>query len=285
MESAFRPFILVALLGCALAGGSARAGGHPEWPWLPSNAAHETVEQRFSPPPGFVREAVPEGSFAAFLRRLPLEPAGAPVLLHTGARKPRQDVHAAVLALDVGPRDLQQCADTVIRLRAEYLHARGRLDALTFRFTSGEEVRFDRWARGERPRVSGREVRWSSGHPIGVGRPQLRAYLATLFAYAGTASLVRELRPVGRGALQIGDVFIQGGFPGHVVQVVDVARHPVSGARVFLLVQGFMPAQSAHVLKNPAAPRGSAWFDADFGEVLRTPEWTFLARDLHRFGG
>jgi hypothetical protein len=278
-----RSMIAAALLGPLLVGGLARAGAHPEWGWLPGDAGHETLEQRIESPPGFVRERLPAGGFASWLRRLPLEPDGAPVLLHTGRRKPRQDVHAAVLALETGDRDLQQCADTVIRLRAEYLYARGRLDALHFRFTSGDEIPFTRWARGERPRVVGREVRWSSGHAMGTGRQQLRAYLDTIFTYAGTASLVRELRPVGNGALRVGDVFIQGGFPGHAVLVVDAASHPVSGARVFLLVQGFMPAQSAHVLKNPASPSGSAWFDADFGEVLHTPEWSFQAGDLHRF--
>jgi hypothetical protein len=40
------------------------------------------------------------------------------VLLYNGAPKFRQDVHAAVIDIDVGTRDLQQCADATMRLRA-----------------------------------------------------------------------------------------------------------------------------------------------------------------------
>jgi hypothetical protein len=50
---------------------------------------------------------------------------------------------------------------------------------------------------------------------------------------------------------------------------------------VFLLAQGYMPAQSVHVLKNPAS--ASPWYALDFGAELRTPEWTFRRTDLRRF--
>ena len=52
-----------------------------------------------------------------------MKPANAPVLIYTGAQKWRQDVHAAVIDIDVGRRDLQQCADAIMRLRAEWLFA------------------------------------------------------------------------------------------------------------------------------------------------------------------
>ena len=50
-----------------------------------------------------------------------------------------------------------------------------------------------------------------------------------------------------------GDFFIQGGFPGHAVVVLDVVEDP-AGRRAFALAQSYMPAQDVHVLDNPDRP-------------------------------
>jgi Domain of unknown function (4846) len=42
-----------------------------------------------------------------------------------GDMKARQDVQYAVLDISVGNRDLQQCADAVMRIRGEYLQKAG----------------------------------------------------------------------------------------------------------------------------------------------------------------
>ena len=82
--------------------------------------------------------------------------------------------------------------------------------------------------------------------------------------------------------MKIGDVFIQGGFPGHAILVVDMAVNG-SGKKLFLLVQSYMPAQEIHVLNNPVDSDSSPWYKLDFGEILYTPEWTFTRNDLKRF--
>jgi hypothetical protein len=104
-----------------------------------------------------------------------------------------------------------------------------------------------------------------------------------VFAYAGTYSLERELKPVAVGDIAIGDVFIKGGFPGHAVLVADMAENAATGEKRFLLVQSYMPAQEMHVLKNPASPDGSPWYQTDFGEHLKTPEWVFARGSLRRW--
>src|SRR5258708_36292421 len=96
--------------------------------WPPA-AGPDPLEAGFARPPGAARVAVADGSFGDFLRRLPLKPRGAVVHLYDGSDKPRQDVHAAVVDLDVPPRDLQQCADAVMRLWAEHRYARGAVVA------------------------------------------------------------------------------------------------------------------------------------------------------------
>lgn len=248
----------------------------------PQTAAADTVVQRFSSPPGFARVTLDAGGFGAFLRALPLKRPGAAVHLYDGRRKEDQSVHLAVFDIDVGAGDLQQCADAVMRLRAEYLLASGRGDQICFRFTSGDPAWWHRWREGYRPVVRGDVVSWKKTARGDASYPSFRRYLRSVFTYAGTASLQAELRPVtDPRAVMPGDVFIRGGFPGHAVLVVDVAANP-AGARRILLAQSYLPAQEIHLLKNPRSP--SAWYEARRGGPLVTPEWRFDYADLRRFG-
>ena len=250
------------VVGIALHAADALAA--PRYAWSPTPPpVQDTLATRIPPPPGFVRTPAPPGSWAEWLRGLPLKPAGAPVKLHTGAPKGRQDVHAAVIDIDVGARDLQQCADAIMRLRGEWLFAAGRTRDIAFNDTSGKRLAFAR-----RPRTD---------------YASFRKYMDFVFAYAGTYSLERELKSVRVDAIDVGDVFIKGGFPGHAVLVADVARNAATGETRFLLLQSFMPAQEMHVLKNPASSDGSPWYGTDFGETLVTPEWTFARNALRRW--
>ena len=103
-----------------------------------------------------------------------------------------------------------------------------------------------------------------------------------IFNYAGTASLEKELKKVNVKGIRPGDVFIQGGFPGHAVIVVDVAQNSV-GDKIFMVAQSYMPAQDIHVLKNPNDSGMSPWYSTDFGSTLYTPEWSFERNNLRRF--
>jgi len=244
----------------------------------------QTIVRRIAAPEGFRRVAAGPGTFAHWLRHLPLKPGRPPVLLHNGRKKANQSVHVAVLNIDTGTRNLQQCADAVIRLRAEFLYASGRKNDIHFNFTSGDRAEFHRWARGFRPVVKGNKVRWVRSAAPDDSYRSFRNYLTVVFIYAGTASLEREMRKVEKPRdVRIGDVFIKGGYPGHAVIVIDAAEDRRTGRKVFLLAQSYMPAQDMHVLKNPADARLSPWYDADFGEKLATPEWVFESDQLRRF--
>ena len=252
--------------------------------WLSEYEPEESIERRIAPPAGYRRVNAAAGSFEAWLRGLPLKPGRPAVMLFDGRPKANQEAHHAVLDLDVGTRDLQQCADSVIRLRAEWLYASDRRDDIHFNFTSGDRADFSKWAHGFRPVVRGNKVTWSKTAAPDASYRSFRPYLDVVFTYAGTASLSAEMAPVADvKSLRAGDVFIVGGSPGHVVIVVDVAADPRSDARVFLLAQGYMPAQEMHVLRNPNDATLSPWYRADFGDTLRTPEYTFRKTDLKRF--
>jgi hypothetical protein len=264
--------------------GPAPAPRPSPYPWLETIDPDQALARRIPPPAGFERAPAEADSFAHWLRNLPLKPGRPPVLLFNGKPKSNQDVHAAVVDIDVGSRDLQQCADAVIRLRAEYLFFAGDHAAIHFNFTSGDRADYAKWKDGFRPTVRGNAVSWASTANADDSYRGFRRYLDVVFTYAGTLSLSRELKPVAdRSEMQIGDVFIQGGSPGHVVLVADLAVHRGTGRTCFLLVQSYMPAQDIHVLQNPTTPALGPWYAADFGEMLRTPEWTFKRGDLRRF--
>lgn len=230
-------------------------------------AEGQSLAERIAPPAGAARPPLSRRSFGGWLRHLPLLPAGSPVRLFDGRLKARQDVHAAVADLDVPRRDLQQCADAIMRLRAEYLLASGRPEAIAFHPDIGK------------PRAL-------TYH--GASRADFMRYLIRVFAEAGSASLQAEL-PRASGPVQPGDVLIQGGHPGHAVLVLDVAEAQVGATRrrYLLIGQSFMPAQQFHVVRNLGDAALSPWFDEaalDSSRGLATPEWLpFFRRDVRRF--
>ena len=253
-------------------------GANPySWP----HSSLRPLSEAIPPPASFRRVPAQAGSFAEWLRGLPVRPAGTPVRLFDGSQKGNQAAHVAVLDVDVGQRDHQQCADAVMRLRAEFLFAAGREPEVCFRASNGAALPWRAWKSGQRPHVRGKRIEWRQGGRADGSWPDFRKYLDFVFIYAGTWSLQRQLAAVPDIAqLQAGDVFVQGGFPGHAVVVVDVAQDD-QGQRIFLLAQSYMPAQDIHVLKNPGS--NSPWYPARSQKRLVTPEWVFDPPRLMRF--
>ena len=130
--------------------------------------------------------------------------------------------------------------------------------------------------------MTGNKTEWVQTAAASDSYDTFWKYLEFVFSYAGTLSLSKELKAVPMADMQIGDVFIRGGSPGHAVIVVDMAADD-SGKKVFLLAQSYMPAQEIQILKNPANTDGSPWYALDNSEEIVTPEWTFATTDLKRF--
>jgi hypothetical protein len=251
------------------------------YPWTTTYDSTNALANRIAPPEDYVRAPAQSGSFAYWLRGLPLKPGRPDVLLYNGQKKANQEAHHAVVDMDVGTKDLQQCADAVMRLRAEYLRSVGREAEISFRTGSGFALEWAKWEAGDRPRFTGRGSWRRSAQPDSSYR-NFRAYLDEVFAYVGTASLSPQLVPVPRPAdMRIGDVFIRGGRPGHAVIVADMAE--CEGDKVFLLAQSYMPAQEVEILRNPTDANVSPWYDLDFEDELETPEYTFQPQELRRF--
>lgn len=233
-------------------------------------------EASWPDPPVYSLAPVRDSSWPYFLRHLPAREGQ--VVDYTGAPIPNQGKHTAVINYDVGRRDLQQCADALMRLRAEYLFGQKRYDRIAFHFTSGDLFSFRDYCRGVRPRLRGPRVEFVTGQPCAMTYRALRDYLEIVYTYAGTISLARELRPAQGFA--IGTVIIKPGSPGHCCIIVDEARRR-DGKKVYKLAEGYTPAQSIYILKNPAD--GSPWHVLEEGEPVLTASYHFTTYQLRQF--
>ena len=237
--------------------------------------------QRILPPNGYQRIEAKQRSFQAYLRNLTLKPEGALVKYYNGEVKHNNGVYHSVVDLKIGSKDLHQCADAVMRLRAEYLWNEQQYEQIHFNFTNGFKVEYKEWMKGRRMVVKGNQTYWNDRVFPSNTYKDFWNYLELIFMYAGTASLEKELVEVVEAEAQIGDILIQGGHPGHAVIIVDKAIHS-TGTPIYLLAQSYMPAQELQILNNPNDENLSPWYQLD-SEFIRTPEWNFNKEDLKRF--
>jgi hypothetical protein len=204
--------------------------------------------------------------------------------MYNGELKEHQDHHYRVIDMDSGNRDLLQCADAVMKFRAEYLYSRGRLDDISFNFTSGDTASFRDWINGKRPVIEGNSVSWTCCEPVDSSFDALQSYLDVVYMYAGTYSLKKELIEVAEpDSVRPGDIMIIGGFPGHAMIVADICHNGESGEKAVLFVQGFTPSQDMHVVANERNRSLNPWYLVGRGDKLDTPSWTFDWSDLRRF--
>lgn len=241
------------------------------------------IETRFNVPEGYKRTEVEPGSFGEYLRQLPLKPHGTEVKYFDGSIKENNNIYDAVINLEIGDKDLHQCADAIMRLRAEYLWNRKEFDKIHFNFTNGFRVDYSEWMKGKRISVNGNKTSWVRKYTASNSYQDFWDYLEIIFMYAGTLSLANELESSDISELKIGDIFINGGSPGHAVILVDMAVNLNTNEKIFLLAQSYMPAQELQVLVNPSDEKLSPWYSVNFGEELETPEWKFSKKHLKKF--
>ncbi len=233
-------------------------------------------------PQNYKRVKPKSGSFQQWLQFLPLFPKGTKVKTYEGSLKSNQSAHKRVVNIDIGKRDLQQCADAVMRLRSEYLFGKKEYKKIHFNYTNGTQVSFDDWRNGKQPKVQGNKVTFPNSGKKDNSYLNFKKYLIQIFSYAGTASLEKEMKSIPMEEMKIGDVFIQGGHPGHAILVVDMAENK-EGKKLYLLAQSYMPAQNIHILKNPMSSDLSPWYELKSDKNIDTPEWNFNTSDLKRF--
>jgi Domain of unknown function (4846) len=256
-------FTGIFLLGCTSPGTEQKTQtiNYNKQAGRPADSGFAQSIQQIPLPEGYYRQPVAENSFAYFLRTIPLKNSKT-VFLYNGAPKLNQEAHYAILNIPVGNKDLQQCADAVMRLKAEYLFEQGNYSELVFRDNVGGVYAFN-------PPYT---------------RPNLEKFLQRVFGMCGSASLEKELQTVRSfNDIQAGDVLIKGGFPGHAEIVTDIAVND-AGEKIYLLAQSYMPAQDIHIVKNPLNNDSNPWYEANAaGTEIITPEYVFTKQQLRRW--
>ncbi len=211
-------------------------------------------------PDGFERIQDDSGSFTQFLRNIGLK-EHTTVYLFNGQPKRNQSAQYALLNISTGSKDLQQCADAVMRLKAEYHFGKNQFEQIVFYDNHKKAYLFS----------------------APFTRDHFDKYLNLVFGMCGSASLSKQLKPVNSfSQILPGDVLIRGGFPGHAAIVMDVAINQ-SGKKIYMLAQSYMPAQDIHVLKNPLKANLSPWYEVNDDNIIVTPEYTFTQNELRRW--
>ena len=244
------------------------------------NPEGNTLFTRFITPKGYKRVEAAEGSFADFIGNYPLEPDGTPVY-YFDKREKGGEGHVAVFSMEVAEEDLQQCADSIMRIYAEYLYKSGRHDKISFHFVDGFVCDYNHWKQGYRVKFSNDKPYWEKVADSDDSEETFKKYLRIVFSYSSTLSMENESTPVDISELKVGDIFIKGGSPGHVVMVADICENE-AGEKAFLLAQGFMPAQSFHIIKNPAHSEDPWYYESEIRYPFITQSYTFDEGSLKR---
>jgi len=246
------------------------------------NKSGNTVATRVTVPKGYKRTKYPKGSFQEYLRNYKLKPFGSKVINYDGTPYFYQGGHVGILTLGNTTNGLQQCADALIRLRAEYLWNNNQKNKIGFNFTSGHHVSWQKYANGIRPNIKGNKVTFSKKAKADTSKVNFYKYLNLIYTYAGTLSLYTELPKIKDEDIQLGDMLVNPGTPGHIVIIIDEIIND-KGEKYFLLAQGNTPSQTMHLLKNTMDTSMSPWIKLKNNIVIDIPAYTFDNSKFIRF--
>lgn len=193
---------------------------------------------------GFTRVPADSGSYAAYLRALPLKEKGAKLHLHNGIVAKHQILAAAVVDQPLLNKH-EQCADVAIRLWAEYLWHTRRYDELCFTDVRDSQLCY---------------LCDTLLHDTLL--PSFEDYLAEVYKWCNTASLYQETSPRRFIDVQSGDILVHPAEPdetyGHAIVVADVAKDS-KGRVAILCLEGNTPAREKHIVRNKWLWR-NPWF-------------------------
>ncbi len=238
------------------------------------NTKGDSIVTRVIVPKGYKRVMYKKNSFQQYLRNYKLKPYGSKIINYDNSEYFTQDWHEAILEVPVPSNGLQQCADALMRIRSEYLWEQDRKDEIGFNFTSGHYCSWIKYAKGFRPKINGNKVTFHKTAAPNYSKSNFYRYLNLIYTYAGTLSMYNELLKVSVAEIEIGDMLVKPGSPGHIEIVVDEIVNE-QGNKMYLLAQGNTPAQSVCLLKNFENTTISPWYTFAKNEPVYTPSYYF----------
>ena len=213
-------------------------------------------------PRGCARTDGADSAYTAFLRSIPLK-KDKTVYFYKGGKIAKGSTARTYAVVDLPLlSNNEQCADACMHIRSEYLYRTGQYGRICFTAANGIEIKY----------YGGRL------------RKAFESYMRTVFAYANTESLVKELPGRDLKDIQPGDIFVykarEGHRYGHAIMVMDVAENQKNGKKYVMLAEGCTPAVDIHVLRNGK----SAWFPIiETAKTLHISIFTFYRDELRRF--
>jgi hypothetical protein len=255
-----------------------------DYAWLSASqrAVYEPLGDRIAPPDGFHRVMVPDGSFADWLRHLPVLPAGTPVQSAGGQDLVAGDAPELVAVVALKPNtEALGAAGMMVRLRAEYAWHANRLERLAFHFASGQQMSWQAWSGGVRVLNGVDGHRFEKTGVASDDRDSFCSWMETQLQFTSCASLLDDTRPICDGTIAPGDIFLSDRKTAHVMMVLDVAVAEAGDVAV-LIGGGGTPARSFHVLSGG---EDSPWIrlSRDGAESIRMGNRTFGLSELRRW--
>ena len=228
--------------------------------------AQQFIREIPLPSADYARVESKPGSFAQWLRDLPLEPPGSPVMDYRGKifKSAEDSIVAAVISHDVTGRRLEQCMDILVRFYADYLWKQKNVSGLSLPLPGGYWLNWADWEKGYRPVFQGIKMSLdrNSGEDSSYGN--FNRYLATVFNNSHTQQFYHAFQRVNIGQVQIGDFIVRKGSRGHAVLIVDLARNN-NGDFIALIGNGDTPACQFFLLNHRS---GEPWIPLTNGEEI-----------------
>ena len=236
--------------------------------WI--NETGGTVTTRFKVPKGYTRVQYENGSYAEYVRNLPLKAYGTKMYEYNGKLVENQSWCASVIKTEFHSRGWLQCADCVMQLVGDYLYGKGRYNDIVFQLVGGSKLKFGTWADGD------------------YSRNKYLSFMSSVYCSANTYSLMNQSESV---KMNIKDIFPGAYFImkkdskhlyGHAIFVVDVAKN-AKGDVAFLLAQGSTPSQDMHIFLNPLHPDDPWYYSSEIGSSFAIPFWAFSTSNLYYY--
>jgi len=218
-------------------------------------------------PVGYERLSTDCNSFDFYLQHFKLK-SDKTIYYFDGTIKENQSMQYAVLDIAIGNKNLMQCADAIMRIRAGYFFNRKEYNKIVFK-SANKTYSFVEY------------LRLADTENI---QKAFNTFMETVYDNCGTYNLSESMKPKKDiKNIAIGDVLVKGGSPGHAMIVMDVAVNKKTKQRIYLLAQGYMPAQSIHIVINPMNHTISPWYVTDEEADIITPGYLFKPGQLKRW--
>lgn len=204
----------------------------------------ESLFNRIKPLEGYERPKT-NSDFGNWLRFLPLKPEDEDVHKYNGEETTLKESffmkNAGVIDMGVLNK-WQQCADSILRLKAEYHWSKGEFYKIVFPLEK-QNISYLSWIK-----------------KYDHSRKTFYKYLTHIYGNLGTASMKRDFKKINAHKLDIGDMNVQNktGGVGHIFLILDIIENK-KGKRLYLLGQGATPAQEFHIIQPPF--QFSPWID------------------------